>query len=128
MGLRILIVDDEPALGFTYRAILSLRGHDVTLAGTFADASAYASTEDFDVAICDLTLDNGASGLDVIAAVRRRNPHTSVMLLTGSEDDEVERTAAAQHILLLYKPLDVQTLIEQIESLRAPTRNAATAN
>jgi hypothetical protein len=50
------------------------------------------------------------------------------MLLTGSEDDEVERTAAAQHILLLYKPLDVQTLIEQIESLRAPTRNAATAN
>jgi DNA-binding response OmpR family regulator len=127
MPLRILIVEDDAALAFTYRAILSQRGHTVTVASTCALATDAANTNDFDVAICDLALDDGNSGLDVIAAVRRRNPDTAVVLLTGHEDDELERTAAQEGIVLLYKPLDVPILIERVESLLPSRRTAAGA-
>jgi len=85
--LRILLIDDDPALIESLRTTLQEEGHHVTAAaggqeGIEAFQTARLSVEPFDVVITDLGMPY-VDGRQVIASVRATTPHTPIILLTG---------------------------------------------
>lgn len=81
--IRILIVDDEPDVCETLAAVLSEEGYTVTTEQSAPAALKLLGNERFDLVITDLMLAGGQRGLEIVAAVRKRNPDTEVIVLTG---------------------------------------------
>jgi PAS domain S-box-containing protein len=80
---RILVVDDEVAIGKAIRRIL-VTDHDVTLESDARAALERLSRESFDVVFCDLMMPN-MSGMDFFDALAQRSPEQAarIVFLTG---------------------------------------------
>ncbi|HLL22141.1 MAG TPA: sigma-54 dependent transcriptional regulator [Kofleriaceae bacterium] len=106
MSLRVLVVDDEPALRFALAEMLGDRGHDVLEAAD--GAQALAQLADVDVVVTDLAMP-GLDGIGLVREVRRRAPGVPVIVLTarGSEKSAVEAMKAGAEDYLT-KPFDVE--------------------
>ncbi len=82
---RILVVDDEPALGVALRRLL-LADHDVEVVTSAAAASQrVASGEHYDVILCDLLMP-GMSGMELHAELVKEMPDLAgrMVFLTGA--------------------------------------------
>jgi len=112
---RVLVVEDSATLAFTYRAILSQNGYSVTTAETRDAGLAELQSQSFDILLCDLTLDHGHSGLEVIAFARGRCPQLPVALLTGYDDVEIRMAAAQLGVSVLAKPIGVGQLLVSVQ-------------
>ena len=113
----ILVVDDEPSVLLTYSVILRQNGYTVTGVATAREATLVLKEQRFDLLVCDLALEGGRSGLEVLEFARTRYPGIPAILLTGyaTKDlvDEVER----KRLTLLFKPIEVKDLLETIRKL-----------
>jgi len=80
--LRVLIVDDEPALLRALRDELG-SAHDVTCSASGAEAITLMLSGAFDVALCDVMMPT--SGLEVYDAIRRAKPglERRLVFMTG---------------------------------------------
>ena len=121
---RILIVDDEVNIRHGLRAVLSKKGYTVEEADS-AEA-ALSKLESFapEVAIVDVRMP-GASGIELLTAVRGRQPHVAVIMLTGHGTLESAMAAvkAGAHDYLL-KPAQPDTIRHTVmEALLAARRN-----
>jgi DNA-binding NtrC family response regulator len=112
---RILVVDDESSVLFTYRMILEEKGYAVDTALTSKEATVLVSSHDYDIVLCDLSLEQDRSGFDVFEHVRGKKSDTPCVLLTGYANEEVIRRAESQGIAVLFKPIDVADLFRAIE-------------
>ncbi len=96
---------------------LSGRGHEVAAVGDGEAAVERLAADSFDVLLTDLKLP-GLSGLEVLAAARRRHPALPVVVLTayGTVAAAVEamKLGAAD---FLEKPVDLDELFALVESL-----------
>lgn len=84
-SLRVLYVEDDPALRGILSAILGGRRDldVVATAGSPAEALAQADTTAFDVALLDLSLgDDNMSGIELGMALRDRWPEVGVVILS----------------------------------------------
>ncbi len=84
-GLRILAVDDEPAITRMIAMMLTPHGYDLTFAASGEEALAIiqAAPQPFDVILSDLGLGDGMDGWGLLAAVRAISPHSRFVLSTG---------------------------------------------
>ena len=83
--LRVLYVEDDPALRGILTAILGSRKdlEIVVTAGTPGEALAEAETTDFDVALLDLSLgEDNLSGIELGIALREQRPDIGVVILS----------------------------------------------
>ncbi len=119
MGHRpsILVVDDEPSVLLTYSMILRHNGYEVTGVATAREAKAVIAERRFDMLVCDLALESSRSGLDVVEFARSRYPGMPVILLTGYATRELGDEADRKHIMLLFKPIEVQDLLDNVSRL-----------
>jgi CheY-like chemotaxis protein/anti-sigma regulatory factor (Ser/Thr protein kinase) len=116
IGLRVLVVDDEPAVAETLALLLEDEGHSVAVALSAAEALASLAGRPFDLVISDHLLGEGATGLELAAEVRRRWPATPVALLTAWGSPLGRRSVdSAGLAAVLEKPYR----IEQIRALTA---------
>lgn len=83
LALRILAVDDEPALARLAQRMLSQEGHTVCLAHTGEEALNLLEAKAFDVVVSDLGLGDGMNGWELAEQVRTRWPGTHMVLATG---------------------------------------------
>lgn len=114
---RILVADDEPAVLLSHSIILERQGYGVLTAGTFESALELVRNEDFDLLVCDLSLDHGTSGLDIINVALERKPRLPVILLTGYADTELPAHYSAQQVRLVTKPAPIPQFLQILESL-----------
>ena len=56
---KVLVVDDEESIRFSYNKFLTEAGHDVVVASHLLDAKAILKKNEFDVAVIDRLLENG---------------------------------------------------------------------
>lgn len=117
---RILVVDDEPNVLVTYRLILQQQGFEAHAAISSEEARRALDSLEFDLLLCDLSLEKQESGFDVIGYARGKHATLPAILLTGYASAEANEWAEAQKIPILFKPIDVQQLLDTISSL---TRN-----
>ena len=97
--MKILIADDHRLVIEAVKAKLSelAPGIDFVLAMSVAELLANAS-DDLDLALIDLNMP-GAAGQSHIEEVRRRHPAVPVIVLSGTEDPAVMRSALARGVL-----------------------------
>src|SRR5262245_41966090 len=102
---KILLVDDEPAVLFTLREVLTVRGHGVVTATSGAEA--LERLDGVDSILTDLQMP-GIDGMDLLKQIRDRDPTLPVILLTahGSEKVAVNAMKAGAYDYLT-KPFDI---------------------
>ncbi len=88
----ILVVDDERAVRYLVRTILTRAGHDVAEAAGAAEACRWVDRHagPLDLVISDLALADG-TGPDLVVRLRGARPGLKVLLMSGSSDDEIRR-------------------------------------
>jgi DNA-binding NarL/FixJ family response regulator len=113
---RVLLVEDERAVGDALIDCLEQIGCTVVSAPDLnsANATARDDAQVFDVAILDLELPDG-NGLELVEALRSRaNPCVS-LVLTGHEEIEWARRAAAMGVAgFLRKPVSARKLSSEV--------------
>jgi signal transduction histidine kinase len=106
----ILVVDDEESVVLTIRAILQLDGYEVQTSTSAAQARDVIRTQEFDLVLTDLRLEDG-DGVDVMRAAHERSPDTITIMLTGyaSLESAVQALRAGAYDYLI-KPSEVEEL------------------
>jgi len=114
--VRVLCVDDEPAIRMTMPAILQAQGFDATSVGTVAEALAEIAAHLFDVLIADLNIGQPGDGFTVVSAMRRTQPDCINFILTGYPAIEAAlRAISSQVDEVLVKPMDAPKMMAAIE-------------
>ncbi len=113
--VRILVIDDEEGIRFTFRKFLSDQGYTVVTSENFEEALIRIRESDFDLIITDIVLE-GKSGIDILREVRERNLPCPVVMITGYPDIETAtnalRSGAFDYII---KPVRKHTLLRVAE-------------
>src|SRR5260370_41218655 len=85
--MRVLIVEDDAALGLFLQKGLKLEGHDVDWVGDGETGLQYAEEHRPDLIVLDLSLPR-KDGTEVLEAMRGRFDGTAVLVLTGRSQVE----------------------------------------
>jgi len=118
LGLRILVVDDEPTIASMLQELLSLHGAEVTAFGRSAEALAAFSRDPqaVDLVITDGTMPE-LSGPDMARAMLKIKPNTPILLCTGfSQHINAEMAEQMGLAGFMYKPLDIPKLLQWIHA------------
>ncbi|MBL0122594.1 MAG: sigma-54-dependent Fis family transcriptional regulator [Betaproteobacteria bacterium] len=121
-SLRVLVIDDEPAVRQIMASHVKQAGYNVDQAASAAEAAAKLVRGDVDVALCDIQLPDG-NGIDLVKNTRASGIDTTFIMVTAfaSTETAIEalRAGAADYIT---KPLRTEELLHrlsQIVSLRS---------
>jgi PAS domain S-box-containing protein len=120
-GQRVMYVDDDEALVFLVKRVLTRKGYTVI---TFTDpkqaiAALRANPQQCDMLVTDYNMP-GYSGVDLLRDVQLLRPELPVALASGYVTPEIERDAlAAGARALIHKPNDVDELCHTVQQLLA---------
>ena len=108
---RILVIDDEESIRFTFERFLVAAGYTVATAGSCGEALARINETSFDVIFADIILGDG-TGIDILREIKARGLSCPVIMVTG--DPGVE--TAAESIRLgafdyIPKPINQDSLL-----------------
>jgi len=108
--LRVLVVEDDPALGRLIQLVLGQHTRDVTVVRSGAAALDVLRHTEFDAVASDISLPD-MSGLEVIHEARVLAPSAGIVAITGFVDVDVAvRSMKAGADDFLGKPFDAEIL------------------
>lgn len=107
---KVLVVDDDPVVGQSFKRVLSGKGYAVITAEDGYDALAKLQAGNYDVVFTDLRMP-GMNGLDVAEQIKARQPWTPVVIVTGYGSRRSEERARAAGVSdFLHKPLSPEMI------------------
>jgi signal transduction histidine kinase len=111
-GLHVLVLDDEPAVRTSMRALLGAWGCRATVCSGLAEAERILAAQPapIDVIVADLRLRQNESGIETVRTLRARLGEVPALLVTGDTAPERLREAAGSGLPLLHKPVFADTL------------------
>ncbi|BBO92191.1 sigma-54-dependent transcriptional regulator [Desulfosarcina ovata] len=83
MSQKILVVDDEESIRFTFESFLSEARYQVTTAASYDEAIDLLSIADFDLLFVDIIME-GKTGIDLLRAAKCKDPNAQVIIITGA--------------------------------------------
>ena len=117
MGLRILIVDDEPQIREALDAHLARLGHDVVQAPDGKAAIRELEQEPFDLVISDVLMPE-QDGLEVLLFTRKHCPDTRVLAISAPGNELFLRSAKGLGAWrVLSKPFALEEITQAIGQL-----------
>ena len=112
---RILWADDEIDLLKPHIMFLRNRGYDLQTANNGRDALETAMAEPFDLIILDENMP-GLTGLETLALIKQKRPHTPVIMITKSEEENIMDQAVGSKIAdYLIKPVNPNQILIAIK-------------
>lgn len=114
--MRVLFVDDDPAVRESAVAVLSLECFVEAMPGAGAALARIGDADaDFDVIVADYQMP-GVNGMQLLTRVQRAHPDVVGILITGHADlPEVREARTDQNVfLVLVKPFDPQELLRWV--------------
>ena len=114
---RVLVVDDERNVLLTYKMLLEQQGYDTTASLTAKEAIGLLEKQNFDLLLCDLSLEEKRTGFEVIEAARKRRASVPAVLLTGYASPEAADYAREKDVSVLYKPIEIDEFLTTIARL-----------
>lgn len=93
-SVRVLVVDDDPAMGTLVRHLIKAQGLPEPMV-VMTGSEALAVEEPFDIVLLDHQLPD-TTGLEVLASLRAREGRPSVILITGNGDESLAASALRQ--------------------------------
>jgi DNA-binding response OmpR family regulator len=125
--MRILAVEDEPAILRMLERGLTAAGHQVLTAADGEDGVLLALGEEPDVVLLDISLP-GLNGHEALAQIRGRKPDLPVLMLTARDDvDNKVRALDAGADDYLTKPFAFEELLARIRALTRRADQATSA-
>jgi DNA-binding response OmpR family regulator len=113
--IKILLVEDDPNLGFVVKDNLSTKGYDVTLCSDGEAGEKEFSTQSFQLCILDVMLPK-KDGFSLARSIRTKNNQVPILFLTAKTmtDDKLEGfgTGADDYIT---KPFSLEELFCRVE-------------
>jgi two-component system KDP operon response regulator KdpE len=121
--IKLLVVDDEPALRKALRTSLTASGFDVSEARNGEEALAMLPTSPVDVVLLDINMP-GRNGIEICRKIRAASMSTGIVMVTvrDSEDDKVRALEAGADDFITKPYL----LREMVARLRAVLRRLHT--
>jgi two-component system response regulator MprA len=115
--MRILVVDDEPAVREAVERALRLDGHDVVLAADGGEALAAVDERPSDAIVLDVLMPR-VDGLELCRRMRLRGDRTPILMLTA-RDAIADRVAGldAGADDYLVKPFALDELLARVRAL-----------
>ena len=108
---KILVVDDEESIRFTFDSFLTDEGYEVVTADSIKACTDKLDQGDFDIIFLDIMLGSD-SGIDLLRICKERLPNCPVIMITGSPEletaTEAVRLGAHDYIA---KPVRQETLV-----------------
>lgn len=118
--MRLLLCDDHLMLAEALAAALAVRGHEVLVTSTPANAVAAARTHEPDICLLDLCFHGGQSGLDAARDISRLGARTKVVVLSGISDPDTLSAAVELPIAgLIRKDQNVDEIAWALELIAA---------
>jgi two-component system, sensor histidine kinase len=117
---RVLLVEDDASVRNAMRMLLAGEGYEIATAGSMAEALQLAADqrEPADLLITDFHLGAGATGLELVAALRARHctPIKSI-LVSGDTSLAIRSLKPDRHLRIASKPLRAEQLLRLITEL-----------
>jgi two-component system response regulator MprA len=122
--VRILVVDDEPAVRVALERALKLERYDVEMAADGKEALDLLATRHVDALVLDIGMPE-VDGLEVCRRLRAAGDHTPVLMLTARDavDDRVEGLDAGADDYLV-KPFALRELQARVRAMLRRTESA----
>jgi len=116
-GVRILLVEDDPAIARLVARGLAIHGYEVVTAETGPDGLALATSEPVHLVLLDIELP-GKDGHAVLAGIRQVRPNLPVIMLTARHDlSSKEAALAGGADAYLTKPFVLADLLATVRGL-----------
>ncbi len=111
MSARVLVIDDEENIRFTFNAFLTKEGHDVLTSKDYDSALKIISSEPLDLIFADLVLKE-RTGIEILSKVKALGLSCPVIMMTGrpsiNTTAEAVRLGAFDYLL---KPIHKESLL-----------------
>lgn len=121
---RLLLVEDDPNLGYLLREYLQMNSFKVTLTTSVKEALKAVEAELFDLAVLDVMLPDG-NGFDLAKKIQSDHPKLPFLFLTArSLKVDVLKGFALGAVDYLKKPIDEEELVVRINALVARLKPA----
>lgn len=129
---RILVVEDDSFFRLLISEMLGDLGYQAVECSTTEEAIALASKQQFGLFLVDAMLPNAPlesgigdaearggfqAGVSLLRKLRRENPETPAILITGFPNAEVQRWCLESSVVYMLKPLDRPDLRKTMENL-----------
>jgi putative two-component system response regulator len=123
----VLIVDDDEALRGQVRSWVDALGYRAREATDAERALAALQEEPTQIAVCDVNMPGGRSGVWLAARIRERFPDTAIIIATAAREIEIAVASLRNQVVdYLLKPFDRDRLREALVLAR-DWNNAAVA-
>ena len=115
MAEKILVVDDEPAVGAAIADSLRSAGYEPETATDGVTALSLISATTYDLIVSDVAMP-GLTGLQLLALIKARHPSPEVILITAFSTADVAAEALEHGAFgYLEKPFDTAELLERVK-------------
>ncbi|MED5812919.1 response regulator transcription factor [Mycolicibacterium sp. 050232] len=123
--IRVLLVDDEPALANLVKMALHYEGWVMDVAHSGQEAVARFDETDPDVVVLDIALPD-IDGLEILRRVRESDSYTPALLLSA-RDSAMDRSSglAAGADDYMTKPFSLEELVARLRNLLGRSSHAA---
>jgi two-component system, sensor histidine kinase len=121
LARRVLLVEDDAGVRSATRMLLGAEGFEVSTAASIPEALQLAADPDpFDLLITDLHLGAGATGVDLVAALRARyGAQLKSILVSGDTSLAVKSLQPDRYLRIASKPLRAEQLLFLVTELLA---------
>lgn len=89
--MKLLLIEDERDLAASIQEFLQGEGYLVEWAADFPGADEKVALYEYDCLIVDINLPGGGTGLDILRSLKKRRPHTGVIIVSARNafDDRI---------------------------------------
>ena len=120
IGLRILLVEDEPLVREIMAETLAVAGFDVTATCTGDEAAILLADQDrFDLLLTDINMPGSIDGIGLAEHARQVHPGLPLLFVSGRPDHERRACMLPQPMEFMPKPYDPEALLVTIGTLMA---------
>lgn len=123
--IKILLVEDDPNLGFVIKDNLSDRGYDITHCSNGLEAERIIYKEKFDLYLLDVMMPK-KDGFTLAQELREKKDETPIIFLTAREmqEDKLKGFALGGDDYIT-KPFNFDELVMRMEAILKRTKSAA---
>ncbi|OGD18497.1 MAG: hypothetical protein A2W03_05100 [Candidatus Aminicenantes bacterium RBG_16_63_16] len=127
MADKILFIDDEDIVLRSSRRIIAGSGYEIGTASSGDEGLAMAMAKDYDIVVTDLKMP-GLGGMEILKALRRDRPQTTVIIFTGYSSVDTAREALKNGAFdYVPKPFTPEELRSVVANALEARQNAAGA-
>ena len=112
----ILIVDDEKNIQKMLSQGLTLKGYNTLTASSGEEALQRCESEDVDLVLLDIMMENGIDGIETLKRLLLQNPNLNVVMMSAQQDIEIAVKTwelGAKHYIT--KPVGMDKIMSNIE-------------